>query len=136
MKLTDCQCTEEGWCQRHQCLKSRGMFLLCQRSVAAFEQWERGEGFEQNDKNPKLEFLRTPCVHRSAEPIDHIPCELCGARNKRVPVFACEEHGECTQFPTGGRDERAESMASCSRCDSYVAMRTSRHATVRAEHNT
>jgi hypothetical protein len=36
-----------------------------------------------------------------------------------VPVYACAEFGECTQFPTGGRSERAERMPSCLRCQTY-----------------
>ncbi len=123
MKRTDCECTQEGWCERHQCLKGRGMFLLCQRSTQAFERWEMGQGSGQDSKHPKLEILKAPCIYRDIDPIDEVPCELCGAKQKMVPVFACRKHTECTVMPTGGRSQRTESLASCLRCDSYEAAR-------------
>lgn len=119
MRLTYCECTSDGWCRRHDCFKSRGMFLMCSRSVEAFQQWEAGQGLQQNNGHSKLDVLKTPCLHRSADPFDEIQCEYCGANNRMVPVYACDEFGECTQFPTGGRSERAELMQSCVRCNSY-----------------
>jgi hypothetical protein len=100
-------------------MKSRPLFLMCQRSQGAFERWENVQGPGQDAAHPKLEVLKTRCVHRSVDEIDEIVCELCGAVSKTVAVFACTEFAECTLLPTGGRSERAKTMPSCLRCDSY-----------------
>ena len=42
MYLTPCECAEHGWCERHQCRKSRMMFDLCRRSQQHFAAFESG----------------------------------------------------------------------------------------------
>lgn len=39
------------------------------------------------------------CIHRGLV-MDSVPCG-CGARGKRVPVYACSLHGECVKHNTG-----------------------------------
>lgn len=51
MKPTSCECTVSGWCARHQCLKSDGLFRLCQRSRDAFAAWEASRGPCLSDPN-------------------------------------------------------------------------------------
>ena len=125
MRLTTCECTQEGWCERHQCQKSRGEFLLCQRSQDAFQQWGTGTGIGQpNPKVPQLEVLKTPCLHRSSESTREIRCQLCGSRHKLVPVHGCKLFGECTQFPTGAKDAEGNDIPFCLRCQAYSPNQT------------
>lgn len=39
-KLTECNCTEPGWCQRHLTIKDERAFRICGRSVLAFANWD------------------------------------------------------------------------------------------------
>ena len=41
-RITDCVCTGQGWCQRHQCVKDRVLWLQCQRNQQALDLWEQG----------------------------------------------------------------------------------------------
>lgn len=119
--VTSCDCSQEGWCQRHGCFKDRRQFLLCQRSLDLFLQWEHkiGPGQDSSARESRLRVLKTPCRHRSAEPVDEIPCALCGAENRMLPVYGCAEFGECTLIRTGNRTERALAMGSCIGCERY-----------------
>lgn len=58
--------------------------------------------------------LKTPCVHRSAEPVRSEGCATCRGRVE-VKVFGCARHGECAAAPNrvGLRD--------CIGCDDYEA---------------
>ena len=42
LRITDCVCTGQGWCQRHQCVKDRVLWLQCQRNQQALDLWEQG----------------------------------------------------------------------------------------------
>lgn len=42
--LTQCQCKEPGWCERHKCLKHAHWHHLCQTNQAYFDAWEEGKG--------------------------------------------------------------------------------------------
>lgn len=42
MRLTPCDCKQSGWCERHQCWKTPGMFQLCRHSPQYFEAFESG----------------------------------------------------------------------------------------------
>ena len=44
MPRTPCECPAAGWCARHRCWKPDAWHLLCQRNLAYFEAYERGEG--------------------------------------------------------------------------------------------
>lgn len=47
--MTDCQCKEPGWCERHQCHKHARWHELCQTNQAYFDAWEAGRGPGQGD---------------------------------------------------------------------------------------
>jgi len=42
--MTQCQCTEAGWCERHQIKKSAHLVHLCQTKEDYFQAWEEGRG--------------------------------------------------------------------------------------------
>jgi hypothetical protein len=42
--MTDCQCTEQGWCERHKCHKTANLVKLCQNRQDYFDLWETGHG--------------------------------------------------------------------------------------------
>jgi hypothetical protein len=42
--LTDCECEQAGWCERHQCLKAPHFHLLCRRQEKYFQLYEQGRG--------------------------------------------------------------------------------------------
>lgn len=52
MKTTQCECTEPGYCQRHDITKSKILFGLCQNKQKYFDAWEQGRGPGQS--LPKL----------------------------------------------------------------------------------
>jgi hypothetical protein len=52
-QVTDCECTDAGFCPRHRCRKTEHWLMLCQTRPDYFQRWEQGQG---------------PGQHRSAEP--------------------------------------------------------------------
>ncbi|MEJ7594317.1 MAG: DUF6171 family protein [Planctomycetaceae bacterium] len=46
--ITDCECTEPGFCRRHQCVKGYWQHRLCRRQPSVFEAYEKGIGPGQN----------------------------------------------------------------------------------------
>lgn len=42
--ITDCECAEPGYCERHQCAKGYWQHRLCRRQPTVFAAYERGEG--------------------------------------------------------------------------------------------
>ena len=42
--ITPCECTEPGFCNRHQCWKPPPWLLLCRLDQPSFDAWERGVG--------------------------------------------------------------------------------------------
>jgi len=131
-RVTECVCSEEGWCERHQCFKDHFQLLQCQRNQQVFGQWENGNHPTQqlvarsgpSSRQLSLEVLKIPCVHRSVEPVAEIECALCGNRNKRVPLFSCDEFGECTLSRTGNQTDRGQAAYTCIGCDRYLARRS------------
>lgn len=117
MKVTPCECAAPGWCSRHRCEKPEYFWHLCRRRHDFFEAWEQGRGPRQTTAPPGA--LREPCRHRGQEPIDQVPCDLCGGRTIQVAVYTCALFGECTERRYGTRTERARSMASCLSCASF-----------------
>jgi hypothetical protein len=131
--LTPCECEAAGFCQRHQCEKTRELMLACRLNVAAFNRWENGEG-------PCLDQMRLQaakiasgarsfaelarCRHRSEEPAEQVECELCGGRTELVDVFACAMFGKCTPRRYGSRTEVMRNMPSCIRCEKYETIET------------
>lgn len=59
-----------------------------------------------------------PCIHRG-EIVRHVTCGLCGRRGKRVDVYACKVHGECT-LSRWGTSREAREMARCVGCEQRV----------------
>ncbi|QDU10755.1 glycosyltransferase [Gimesia aquarii] len=41
---TECECSQSGWCQRHNCHKPKHFFHLCQTRSDYFKMWEKGIG--------------------------------------------------------------------------------------------
>jgi hypothetical protein len=60
--LTGCQCTEAGWCERHQVQKSEHLVALCQGNESYFDAWEKGRGPGQlkRDPNAKARVIQRP----------------------------------------------------------------------------
>jgi hypothetical protein len=42
--MTDCECSQSGWCERHKCKKSANMVGLCQNNPSYWMAWEEGRG--------------------------------------------------------------------------------------------
>jgi len=41
--ITDCECEEPGYCERHHCFKNYWHHRLCRRQPVVFQQFENGE---------------------------------------------------------------------------------------------
>ena len=50
--MTDCQCSEPGWCERHGMHKPEGWWKLCQTHDDYFRAWEGGWGPGQVEPDP------------------------------------------------------------------------------------
>jgi len=61
--ITPCECTEPGFCARHQCRKPAAWHLLCRRQMKYFQSWEDGRG-------PYLPGEITPPSESDDEAID------------------------------------------------------------------
>ena len=51
---TGCECSQAGWCKRHNCHKPKHFYHLCQTRSDYFKMWEKGAGPGQQksaDKN-------------------------------------------------------------------------------------
>lgn len=69
MRLTDCECSVAGWCQRHGCFKSEPLFHQCRRNRVLFDAWEAGCG---------------PCLQPDTDPAS----ESAGAESNGGPSLA------------------------------------------------
>jgi hypothetical protein len=49
---TPCTCPHPGYCDRHQCQKSRHFWRMCRTRADWFQRWEAGEGPGQNPADP------------------------------------------------------------------------------------
>ena len=54
-KVTDCECTEPGFCPRHQCEKNGHFHSLCRSRPDYFALWEAGTG---------------PCLKQDGHPVE------------------------------------------------------------------
>jgi hypothetical protein len=109
MHVTECQCSEPGWCDRHQCHKTDWMLEMCRRHQATFDLWERHQGPGQLTTLSRL--AANPCVH-IREVVRVVDCLGCSG-NVLVKVYACELHGECTI------GKQANNAACCAMCTDY-----------------
>ena len=120
MLMTECECPQPGYCQRHKCHKSKLFWYVCRTVPSRFQAWEKGRGPGQRTQlRPKS---LPPCRHRGREPIDRIECETCQAGKVKAFVFACVLFGECTIRRVGNRTRRAREMAACRDCPEYVPL--------------
>ena len=108
--MTECDCKEPGWCERHKCNKSEHRWKLCRTRPDYFDLWEAGCGPGQN-----LSAARraAPCDHRGSVLRKESCPSCCG--NVLIKVFACKVHNECTI------GHSLEEMACCYRCEDYTA---------------
>lgn len=125
MRFTPCDCSAPGWCERHVCDKSARQYYLCRMSEVWFEGWETGTLQAADARRPLIRRLPLErCEHRSAEFKERISCDLCGMENRRIPVYECQLHSECSEQRIGTRTERLRAMAICLTCDDYKARTT------------
>lgn len=110
MKMTDCECTEPGWCARHKCEKDQFLFEHCRRLENWFQFWEQGCGPGQK-MGTEGQTLRTPCKLRGPE-TRREQCSTCTTRVE-LKIFACSLHSECTLA------KPLEAMACCQLCPDY-----------------
>lgn len=112
MYVTDCECTSPGWCERHQCIKSRHGFELCRRQPEFFRAWENGilrYLCQQGRRNTR----ETPCKCRGPE-LRRASCGTCRG-NVQIKVFSCGVYAECVL------GNAIEGLKSCALCESYQA---------------
>ena len=117
VRVTDCECTEAGWCERHQCHKSEFWYQRCQRYPSLFAAWEKGHGPGQVRQTGTTSYpsIRASCVS-VREVLREEECPSCRG-NVRIKVFRCELHGECTL------SSKLSSVRACRACPDYVAER-------------
>lgn len=109
-QLTDCECEEAGWCERHQCEKADFWHRLCRRDLSLYLLWEQGRGPLQVT-GTKQPGSRSPCIHRG----DHVRSEACATcpGGVRIKVFRCPVHTECSMT------RHLPSVAVCEICNDY-----------------
>jgi len=112
MHVTDCECTEPGWCERHKCHKSKFIFESCRRRRDFFRAWENG-GLRHLCRSDRAHDRKKTCVHRGQE-LRKVRCETCTG-NVQVKIFACSVYSECVIGSV------VENLTSCVLCDSYQA---------------
>ena len=113
MHVTDCECTEPGWCERHKCDKSRYAFEHCRRRLDFFEAWEQG-GMRHLCRGEDTSLRSVSCVHRGQE-TRRVDCETCRG-HVQVKVFECDIHDECVI----GRS--VDDVVSCAVCKDWQAV--------------
>jgi hypothetical protein len=109
MQITDCECTEAGWCERHQCNKSPMLFRACKRIPSLFALWEQGDTPAQKKRWP--ERIKMPCRHKGKQ-LRTAECPGCRG-TVRVKVFDCAIHDECILAGD------ANGQAVCMTCPDY-----------------
>jgi len=60
--MTECQCEQAGWCERHKMHKSEAWWRLCRNKAVYRDAWDKGEGPGQL----KVEEGRVPRRRRPA----------------------------------------------------------------------
>ena len=115
MKVTSCECTKPGWCERHQCEKSRHFYELCRRRMDYFELFENGQSIlQQVKRNLKP---RAVCRYRG-EAVDEVECPSCRGTVK-FKVFDCAQHKRCTMAKS------IDGYTCCSSCEDFLAVDSS-----------
>jgi len=109
MKVTPCECTEPGWCERHQCEKSRHFYELCRRRQDYFEMFENGQSILQR---PKINNSpQVACQHRK-EVVGEMECPTCRG-SVQIKLFSCSIHQQCTVA------KPMKELACCLTCEDY-----------------
>lgn len=93
MPETECECQAPGWCERHECSKSRLRYDLCRTNVAFFRMWENGGGPGQLANSKRNPAEVKPCVHLGAL-LGTETCHGCSGQVE-IKVFECGVHGRC-----------------------------------------
>lgn len=107
MRVTDCECEEAGWCERHKCHKSEWLYANCRRNENSFALWEQGRGSGQRSRT------FSPCQHLG-QVVRFEECTGCRGQ-VRIKVFRCSLHEECVLAAS------IEKLQSCSCCKDYSA---------------
>lgn len=110
MKVTPCECKEPGWCERHQCEKSRHFYELCRRRQDYFELFEKGQTFLQRPRIKNSSKLA--CQYREAV-VGEVECSTCTG-SVRIKLFSCPIHKQCTVA------KQMEGTVCCLTCEDYV----------------
>lgn len=118
---TDCRCDSPGWCARHRMQKCDVLWHLCRFHPGHFRQWECGTGFGQTGPETPFQELM-PCRRRSSQPVEFLDCMLCGGRTRKVAVYTCSVHGECTEHPLAARARTMRCATLCLTCPDYEAL--------------
>lgn len=67
-RVTDCECTEAGFCKRHGLKKSRHEVLLCRRHPQYYQMWEEKRGSGQSPtRKPHVNKRATPSIGPGTE---------------------------------------------------------------------
>lgn len=112
--LTDCECTEPGWCARHRCEKDRHFFEMCRRSAGWYQMWERRRIPGDPNSAVQRHYSREPCRHLGSE-IRTVECPTCQG-HVRLKVFSCDLHHECTLSP------KLTDIINCVTCGDYQSV--------------
>lgn len=115
--LTECSCgpvfgQQRFYCNRHRCSKTNLSWLQCRTRRDYFDQWDNAAAGLISGATT----ISLVCIHRGAEHLRHVKCELCGSRHTLRPVFSCVLHGECTLGRWGTRTTEQREMHSCAGC--------------------
>jgi len=110
-RLTQCECTAPGWCERHGCEKNEYLFQMCQRLESWFQMWESGRGPGQVQATRSNHSGQKTCRHLGKEIRSEL-CLSCGG-HVHIKVFLCDRHQECT------RSSRLPNVLSCSACGDF-----------------
>lgn len=90
----------------------------CGYVATDFESGWKASG-RKSQQSSELTPQDLPCIHRSANPVATIACELCGGRTRMVPVYQCKLLGECTL--SRAKSGRRNAPACCLGCDQRQA---------------
>ena len=113
MHVTDCECEQAGWCERHQCEKAEHWWKVCCRSPTMFQAWEKGRGPGQSKaRQSSTTNRRERCICRG-EVLGLEECRTCKGL-VQLKVFTCAMHGECTLA------RQTEGAACCAVCSDYT----------------
>ena len=124
---TPCDCKEPGFCDRHKMHKGRLLWLVCQRDLALFNQWEQQANGVTTTSTTSYAATLPRCEHRGLEVLENVECELCGNRSVMVPVHPCAIHHRCTERRFGNSTELSRNTNACTSCADYTPIRGEFH---------